>query len=313
MELLHLFWILKFQFQVGLPLTMNKSPSLRLFKSFVFFRLPLPMQILQPLLVHLVKQLDWTWRMCMSGCCVPHLPNPDPYFLWCSMSGCYLPLLPNPDLYFFLLLFGLIRNFLHASWIVWYLLFYFKSSNKFLQDSSFYNHQSYQYFINQSSLPHYLLDVFCSNWDFCSNHILCNILTPIRVHPHSYLQLPTWFSSQAHLLFILSRNVLLAPMMTPFLSTNLVLWLAPSVQIWPLWLCQIQHSCPWYLKGQWKNWNCNHFLKVFWHQRMICFSSPSGLSSSIIKGLPFWSSVLKSFFRTVEERTSPLEIKLRFT
>ncbi len=32
-----------------------------------------------------------------------------------------------------------------------------------------------------------------------------------------------------------------------------------SVQAWLLWLCQIEHSCQLYFKGQWANWNWNPY------------------------------------------------------
>ncbi len=35
-------------------------------------------------------------------------------------------------------------------------------------DSLLNHHQSYQFIINQQSLPSYLLNTFCSDWDFCS-------------------------------------------------------------------------------------------------------------------------------------------------
>ena len=82
------------------------------------------------------------------------------------MSGCYVPCLPNPDSPF-LTLFGFIGFIFCVCWIIWRLLFNFKSPLQYQQESP-YHHQSYQSIINQQSLPTYLLDAFCNHGDFCS-------------------------------------------------------------------------------------------------------------------------------------------------
>ncbi len=83
------------------------------------------------------------------------------------MSACYLPCLPNPDQPFFLTLIGFIGIILCAFLSFLCLLFHIKQPINYQQKSP-YHHQPFQSIINQQSLPTYLLDAFCSHWDFCS-------------------------------------------------------------------------------------------------------------------------------------------------
>ena len=83
------------------------------------------------------------------------------------MSACYLPCLPNPDPPSFLTLVGFIGIIFSALLIIMRLLFHIKQPMNYHQQSP-HHHQSFQSIINQQSLPTYLLDVFCTHWDFCS-------------------------------------------------------------------------------------------------------------------------------------------------
>ncbi len=67
-----------------------------------------------------------------------------------------------------------------------------------------------------------------------------------------------------------------------------------SIQVWLLWLFQMQHSCQWYFKGQWSNWNWNYYPQVCWHQGTIYLLTTSGLLLFIIQGLQCQSSSLSS-------------------
>ncbi len=142
------------------------------------------------------------------------------------MSGYCVLCLPNPDLPSFQNLFGVIGIFLCVYSIVWCLLFYFKSPNKFQQNSSFYHLQSYRSIINQQSLPEYLLDAFNSHWDLCAlPHLLqdhdshqspSNILLAIA-YLHLFQRSPS-YPCVLEWLFTLH--------MSPILSMILVPWLA---------------------------------------------------------------------------------------
>ncbi len=98
------------------------------------------------------------------------------------------------------------------------------------------------------------------------------ILTPIKVHLHYHLLLHTWISSKAQTIFIISSNVLLK---SPCLWYWCFCW-TYFVQVWLLWLCQMQHSCPKYFKGQGSDWKWNHYSQVCWHQGTICLLTTSG-------------------------------------
>ncbi len=99
-----------------------------------------------------------------------------------SISGCYVSCLPNPDPPSFLTLVGFIGITFCTFWIIWCLFFHFNPLINHQQKSS-YHHQPFQSFINQQSLPTYLLDAFYNHWYSC--------LLPCLQHLDSHQSPPT--------------------------------------------------------------------------------------------------------------------------
>ncbi len=144
-------------------------------------------------------------------------------------------------------------------------------------------------------------------------HIFFNILTPIRVHLPSHLHLlfNYWISFEAHLIFIVSLNILLIPRMTLFLSTILVLLLAllrssltSLTMSSAAFLSKISLRSMKSLELELLSTSLltpRDDLSTF-HKWLIIYHQPR-----------FAFSVLKSFIRVMEERALFLEIKLRFT
>ncbi len=242
MELLLLFWMVQLQFQRGSCCKQWSYPSLQVqgYSS--------PLQF---------SDFHSWCRYCSS--CWRSWRSIGVKLVGRNISGYYMPVLPNLDPPSFLTThFGFIGIILCTCWIIWCILFHFNTPMTYQQDSS-YHHQSFQSIINHQSLPTYLLDAFCNNLDFC-------LLLHLLQHLDSY-QSPLTISSaiQCLNLFQSSPNFHCIFEFTSHNPSCLWSWCfcrPYPIQLWLLWLCQMQHSCPRYLKSQQSNWNWNHHPQV---------------------------------------------------
>ncbi len=188
--------------------------------------------------------------------------------------------------------------------------FYFISSHQWTTNKIHLFHQSYQSIINQLSLPDFLLDVFCSHWDFCELWWLLEKLDSHQSSSSISSVWHAWISSRAHLNFIISWNALLTPQMTLFLSMILALLLA----LFQSSLTSLTMSNAAFLSVIFQR--STKYLG-FALLSTILLTSRDNLSTYhkcliIYHHLKLAFSVLKSFIRIVEERALPLEIGLRF-
>ncbi len=198
------------------------------------------------------------------------------------MSGCYVPCLPNPNPPSFLTFVGFIGIIFCPFLIIMRLLFHIKQPMNYHQQST-YHHQRFQFIINQQSLPTYLLDAFCNHWDFC-------LLPRLLQHLDSHQSPSTISFAIQHLNLFQSlpnfHHILECTSHTPG-DTLLVNDLGASAGLTPFksdFFDYVKCSIP-----------VQDISKVIVHtKRLICLPTTSGLSFTIIQGLPFQSSSLSS-------------------